>query len=241
MMTSRQRKLLRFIIDEFIKTAEAVGSVYLSNKYRLGVSPATIRNEMSDLVKLGYLTKPHSSSGRIPTTLGFKVFLEDILEDLEVLEISTVSNLREQLFQRRFNTDELIYEALNNLARYTRNLAFALVASRIYYAGLSGLVNLPEYHALKELQNLLGVVEDYRLLVNLLEGDWTDHKVRVVFGEDTDISSLKASAIIYGMVKLHGDLKGYIGVIGPVRMDFARIIPLIEFVCENINEVTSVW
>ena len=59
-MTPRQRKLLQAIINEFIESAEAVGSVNLVNKYRLDVSSATIRNEMAELMRQGYLMKPHS-------------------------------------------------------------------------------------------------------------------------------------------------------------------------------------
>jgi len=85
-MTPRQVKLLHAIIDDFINNATAVGSLSLTHRYNLGVSPATIRNEMSDLVEQGYLEKPHSSSGRIPTNMAYRYFIREILRELDDLE-----------------------------------------------------------------------------------------------------------------------------------------------------------
>ena len=77
-MTDRQFKLLQAIIREFIESAEAVGSVNLVRKYRLNVSSATIRNEMAELMKQGYIEKPHTSAGRVPTTRGYKLFVDSV-------------------------------------------------------------------------------------------------------------------------------------------------------------------
>src|SRR3972149_7736971 len=80
-LTSRQTQILKTIIDEYIETALPVGSENLDKKYNLGVSPATIRNEMSSLTKAGYLKQPHTSAGRIPTPTAMKFYIDQLMEE----------------------------------------------------------------------------------------------------------------------------------------------------------------
>ncbi len=83
-ISPRQAQLLRIIIEEYVKSAEAVGSENIVAKYSLGVSPATVRNEMAALTQEGYLEQPHTSAGRIPTALGFRYYLSDLMEELDI-------------------------------------------------------------------------------------------------------------------------------------------------------------
>ena len=106
-ITERQREILKRIISEFMRTAQAVGSVTLSEKHNLGISPATLRAEMARLVKQGYLSKPHSSSGRIPTTMGIRFFLDDILRE-EELDSLKKTEIKEKIFQKRFKRSKFI-------------------------------------------------------------------------------------------------------------------------------------
>ena len=78
-LSARQIKILKHIIDEYIETAEPVGSLALEKKYNLGVSPATIRNEMAYLVDLGYLKQPHTSAGRIPSSSAIKLYINEMM------------------------------------------------------------------------------------------------------------------------------------------------------------------
>jgi len=83
-LTSRQTQILKVIIDEYIETAEPVGSDSLEKKYNLGVSPATIRNEMSLLTKSGYLKQPHTSAGRVPTSGAMKFYVDQLMEEKQM-------------------------------------------------------------------------------------------------------------------------------------------------------------
>lgn len=78
MLTDRKRKILEAIINDFVNFAQPVGSRTISKKYLIGISPATIRNEMADLEELGFLLQPHTSAGRIPTDLGYRIFVDAI-------------------------------------------------------------------------------------------------------------------------------------------------------------------
>ena len=83
-LSERKLKILQAIIADFIRTAEPVGSRTLSRNYDLGISPATIRNEMSDLEEMGYLTHPHTSSGRVPSEKAYRLYVNEMMPRTEL-------------------------------------------------------------------------------------------------------------------------------------------------------------
>src|SRR3989344_8768637 len=99
-LTQRQVEILRSIIEEYITSAEPVGSETLEKKYNLTSSPATIRNEMVRLTQMGYLQKPHSSAGRQPTPKGMKFYVDELMKEKELSTVEEVS-LKEQAWDER--------------------------------------------------------------------------------------------------------------------------------------------
>ncbi|MBN2604424.1 MAG: heat-inducible transcription repressor HrcA [Bacilli bacterium] len=123
MLTARQELILKLIVEEYIKTAEPVGSRSLS-KY-LDFSPATIRNEMADLEELEYLEKTHSSSGRIPSDLGYHYYIETILTDKDGYSASF--NIIDELFNNKeIAREEAIKQAMTLLSQITNYTTIAL-------------------------------------------------------------------------------------------------------------------
>lgn len=240
-MTERQKKLLAIIIDEFIDSAEAVGSMTITNKYRLGISSATIRNEMADLVDQGYLEKPHSSSGRIPTNMGFKLFLNDLLSDLEELETQTSTNIYEDLFQTRFDNDELIYRAVRTLADRTHNLALVVLGKRVYYAGIHNLILQPEFEDRKILEKIMTTIEDSENLIKMFANYQGASDIKVIFGEDSGLNFMKKTVVIFSDIKLYGEKQGYVAMIGPNRMDYHAVLPLFDFIVKSLSKVVRGW
>lgn len=240
-MTERQQKLLIAIIKEFIESAEAVGSVNLVNKYRLNVSSATIRNEMAELMKLGYIEKPYSSAGRVPTTLAYKLFVDDLLSDDDDLDTTLASMIRESIYSNRFDIDEMIYSSLTSLYEITGNVSMALLGNRIYHSGLARIPTQPEFKQVKELCRLINVLEDRLLLKSILELKDKNQNVRVLFGEDTKIEIFKNMVIVYSPIFISDNQEGYIGIIGPRRIDYTKVIPAVEYVADSINEISNNW
>lgn len=240
-MTERQFKLLDAIIREFIENSEAVGSVKLVEKYKLPVSSATIRNEMAELMKLGFLAKQHLSSGRVPTTLAYKRFVDQILKDEDELEVPLASMIRQELFGARFDIDELIYKALQILFEESGNVGFALYGKRVYHFGLSRIPALPEFKQVEALCNLIYIMEDKLLLQEILSGYEETGETRVIFGEDIKMDLFKEMVIVYSPVMLYDSKKVYLGVIGPHRMDYSKIIPLVKLVAKQVSESIAGW
>ena len=83
-LTARKLKILQAIISDYVKTAEPVGSRTLSKRIDMNISPATIRNEMSDLEDMGYLTHPHTSAGRIPSDKAYRLYVNRLMEKPEI-------------------------------------------------------------------------------------------------------------------------------------------------------------
>ena len=125
MLDERKRQVLQAIIDDYITTAEPIGSRTIARKCGLGVSPATIRNEMSDLEILGYLEQPHASAGRIPSAKGYRFYVDCLMGPQQISDQDT--RLIDQWFEQKVRRlDEAFQETVRVLSRMTRNVSLLL-------------------------------------------------------------------------------------------------------------------
>jgi len=124
-LTERKLKILQAIIADFVRTAEPVGSRTISRNYELGISPATIRNEMSDLEEMGYLTHPHTSSGRVPSEKAYRLYVNEMMGKKELSE-EEKNMIAQQLYDNVTELDNLIERAAHVLSEITNLTAFAL-------------------------------------------------------------------------------------------------------------------
>ncbi len=153
MLSERQELVLKLIIEEYVKTAEPVGSRTLSKQ--MEVSPATIRNEMSDLEDLGYLEKTHTSSGRVPSEKGYRYYIESIIKNIED-DGDTFSEYDSLFENREVGRDEVIKEAINLLSQATNCTAIAL-GPNAYNSKVKKVQLIP----LKETSALILVITNY--------------------------------------------------------------------------------
>ncbi|MEG0181055.1 MAG: heat-inducible transcriptional repressor HrcA [Clostridium sp.] len=124
-LNERKLDILKAIVKDYIDTAEAVGSRTLSKKYELGVSAATIRNEMADLEELGYLIQPHTSSGRIPSEKGYKLYVDSLMKEYELDNIE--KNLIEESINHNMNyMNDLIHETSKLISKLTNYTTIAV-------------------------------------------------------------------------------------------------------------------
>ena len=125
MLNDRKKKILQLIIEDYISTAEPVGSRTIARKYNLGISPATIRNEMSDLEMLGYLEQPHTSAGRIPSAQAYRFYVDSLLEP-GVLTDNDMALINSWFRERRRSIDEIFQSTAKILSRMTQNVSMVL-------------------------------------------------------------------------------------------------------------------
>src|SRR5690554_7127437 len=120
MMDDRKIKVLYAIINSYILSAEPIGSRTISKKYNLGVSSATIRNEMSDLEELGYLNKPHTSSGRVPSDKAYRLYVDQILKAEKLkIDVNKKEKIKRVLTKESKEIDQLIQNAAKILSAIT--------------------------------------------------------------------------------------------------------------------------
>jgi heat-inducible transcriptional repressor len=132
-LDKRKAFILATVVYEYINTAEPVGSVTLTQKYNLGVSSATIRNEMAELETLGYLVQPHTSAGRIPSDTGYRTFVDHLMRP-EPLEEMDARRIRDQFREASRELDGVIDQATRLLSGLSRNVALAIAPSRDTHA-----------------------------------------------------------------------------------------------------------
>jgi heat-inducible transcriptional repressor len=124
-LSDRERDILRLVVQSFIETAGPVGSRYLAKRFPIGLSPASIRNTMSDLEDLGYLGHPYTSAGRMPTELGYRAFVDDLMASPE-LSTAEKQQLQAELDQIMGDTEELLRESSRLLGRMSSLLGVVL-------------------------------------------------------------------------------------------------------------------
>ncbi|HET7628404.1 MAG TPA: heat-inducible transcriptional repressor HrcA [Bacillales bacterium] len=141
MLTDRQLFVLRVLIDDYIRTAEPVGSRSISKRDDVTFSPATIRNELSDLEDMGFLEKPHSSSGRIPSEKGYRFYVDHLLSPA-MLSKEEIHNIRSVFAKKIVQLEDLAQETAGVLSDFTKYTSIVL-GPEIFEAKLKHIQIIP--------------------------------------------------------------------------------------------------
>lgn len=233
-LTARQVHILRAVIEEFIQTAEPVGSDTIDKKYSIGVSPATIRNEMVYLTKQGYLNKSHSSAGRLPTPVALKLYVNELMREKE-LSVADEVSAKEKIWNSRDELDVLLQETARVLAERTRALGVAMSPERrLYSAGYANLLQMPEFYDINVMRHVLTLIEEVSLLEEIFSAGNTGTPLQVVYGQELGNRYLEPIGVIYMSVRA-GDQVCRLAVIGSSRFDYPYVMPLMKY-CRGLIE-----
>ncbi|GAB2654505.1 heat-inducible transcriptional repressor HrcA [Arenimonas aestuarii] len=324
----RARRLLRTLIAQHIRDGEPVGSRTLAKRSGLDVSPATIRNIMSDLEEIGLVSAPHTSAGRIPTAQGYRVFVDSLLpmkplHDAEVQQLrallpagagtqallSNTSELLSAMSQfvgvvtvpqrsqfafrhidfvpldgqrilvilvftdnevqnriispRRTYTPSELEQTANYLNSHFAGQPLAEIRTRLLrdlratrsemeqllsaavelseqalgggsmpedmlLAGQTRLMGVQDLSDMERLRDLFEAFSRKREILQLLEGTLKAQGVRVFIGEETGLAQLDACTVVTAPYHAQGKVLGVLGVIGPTRMAYERVIPMVQ-------------
>ena len=237
-LTARQVQILRAVIEEFIQTAHPVGSDTIDRKYNIGVSPATIRNEMVYLTKQGYLQKGHSSAGRSPTPLAMKLYVNELMKEKELTVADEVS-AKEKVYQNKQKRELLLREITKMLADKSRSLGIVLTADhQLYHAGYANLLNMPEFYDIDVMRHVLSLIEEIPLLEEIF-GEFIDEdQIRVVYGPELGNKYLEPVGLIYMTMNLQ-DLRCHFGVLGSSRFDYPYIFPMMRYIKALVEDYAA--
>lgn len=238
-LTARQTQILKALIDEYIKTAEPVGSEALEKKYNLGVSPATIRNEMAELTKLGYIRQPHTSAGRTPSPNAMKFYIDQLMEEKQ-MSLTDEVKAKEDVWDARGDLNELLEEATHALAESTKNLAVAATdEGKVWSAGYKNVFSNPEFSDMEACANLFSFLEEEERLCRLFFGRPAPlNPIEVLFGEELDWPEISPVGMVTTHFNVHGK-NGILGVVGPIRLSYPTVIPILRYFKGLIEEVAK--
>jgi heat-inducible transcriptional repressor len=334
----RARRILYAVVSEYIATGEPVGSRRLSKRYGINLSPATIRNELADLEDAGCLFAPHHSAGRVPTELGFRVFIDALVQMREVAQedrmaiLARMRQLRpgvddvlreagrllasltgaaavvtrprsdvEQLSQIRFlplpdgsllavivtrsgtvhnrvlslaepidgaelerihnlladiSKDRTLGEVREELARAMatergeydrlRRRAMQMVDSAVagvargdavIIEGQGVLFDRPEFSDAEKIRGFLRAFQEREKLLDLLDRTIAAGGVQVLVGSEAKLSEVPDIGLISANYRTQGIRAGSLAIVGPTRMDYAKLMPLVSFAAQVTSDV----
>ncbi|MFH0852145.1 MAG: hypothetical protein V1845_00870 [bacterium] len=227
-MNSRQRKILYAIIREHQKTGQPVASQVLVERYNFDLSPATIRSEMLALDEEELLLQPHHSAGRVPTTKAYRFLVDRLLKERE-----SYMRGQEQLrknFERVTPGNMFFYQVAQMLATFSNNLGmsgfFGQGESDFHEAGLASLLSDSELCRPESVIDILRGFEEMERKFTDFFGE-LNGKTKVFIGEENPIDDFERCSLVISGYKT-GAKKGFIGILGPKRMNYARNIFLVE-------------
>lgn len=339
-MDERKRKILLAIVQDYIATAEPVGSRTISKKYDLGASPATIRNEMADLEELGLIEQPHTSAGRVPSDQGYRYYVDYLMErqrvskeeqrfvsrgyELKAKEIAqviqrttgllsemsnytaivlgpqagksafkhiqlvpvdvgkallvvvsqsgmvynklietpeginnedlqqitrvlnakleglTIQDIKRTLIQDIYfelSKNEHIFQMAMQLLEQDRPLNFG--EEKVYLSGTLNMLNQPEFRNLDKVKSLLGLFDQESVLKDIMYNASDKEGLSVTIGGENQIAEINECSMITATYHIDGKVVGALGVLGPTRMEYAKVTSLVDFMTNNLSEILS--
>ncbi len=237
-LTARQIEILKAIILEYTETGEPVGSLILEKKYKLGYSPATIRNEMVELARKGYLKKTHFSSGRVPSARGFRFYIGNLMKEKELSTVDEVA-YKNSIWDERSERHRLLYHATRYLAERTGLLSLTVTEDGdVYYAGMANLLSKDEFLDLNLSRSLFGLLDQSSYWETILKQiiKQEEDLLYLLGEEDFRSPTFEACASVFGEFE-RGTSKGIIGVVGPKRMYYESVVPQIRYFSHLIEEI----
>ncbi len=220
-ISERQEKILLALIKEYVKTAQPLSSSFLVEKYDLGISSATARNDMSELEENGYIFQPHTSAGRIPTDKAYSYYVENYL-----LNKDDGDKGFKMLADLKFSSEDDFKKIAKIIAEISKNAVFwAFHKNDLYYTGVSNLFIQPEFKASEVVCDISVIIDKMEEIIadifdNLKIGE------QIFIGPNNPFGNFLSSVIL----KYNREGKtGVIGLLGPMRMDYEKNLNLIRF------------
>jgi heat-inducible transcriptional repressor len=240
-LTQRQIKILKCITEEFIESAAPVGSETLEKKFNLGISSATIRNEMSALTQLGFLKKGHLSAGRSPTSMGLKYYVRNLMTPKN-MSISDEIGAKEKIWDYRNEFEKLIKETTKELALKTRAMAIATTDQGwIYSYGASNLLEEPEFYNIDVTKTVLSLIDNSKFWFDIVNKAGIQHDadevIHLLIGEDLGMEHLEPCGFVFQTYEA-GPHRGILGVVGPARFHYPIVIPVVDYFAELLSTIT---
>src|SRR5205809_471444 len=255
-LTDRMREIFGLVVEAYLERGHPVGSKALTGS--ISLSPASIRGVMQELEERGLLTHPHTSAGRIPTERGLRLFVDGIMQ-------TAAPDPRERMeIERQIVRDQPIEDALAaasaalsglsscagivlapkqqlrlrqfNVVPLGSSRARAVLVGR----GQANLIDAAAAEDLERVRMLLDELEEAQEIARLLEGARDAPGCRIFIGSENRMFALSGSSVIAAPYRgSQGQVVGVVGVIGPTRLNYARVVPMVDFTAKALTRLMA--
>lgn len=232
-MSERQLQILKAIVEQYAEVASPVGSSLLAKLF--DVSSATVRSEMAELERLGFIKQPHTSAGRIPTDKGYRFYVND-MQDNQSKEVTRQAYAIERQIKSSGEAEQAIKNAVHALALATNNLSIGLYRGRVYQYGLARLFQHPEFFGGREAFGIAQLVERLPELIEQMYDD--ESRVAVYIGHENPIGRSAGASSIIGRVNTP-DGQSFVGVVGPTRQNYNQVVGLVDYVSSTLEKTLN--
>lgn len=236
----RKADVLRAVVADHIRTGEPVGSGTVASRYRLGVSPATIRNDMAALTELGFLAQPHTSAGRIPTDFGYRFYV-DTLPRWPSLPRRAERTVAASLVPPPSELSEVVRRAAVVLSRLTHYGAVAQPpeSAHVVIGGAANIVSEESFERRETVAALLEALEQEDSVVALLQTVAGEGEVAVRIGRENPMAALREASVVVAAYGAGMRPLGVLAVIGPTRMHYRESISAIRSVSRHLSRAVQ--
>ncbi len=233
---SRRKQVLNAAINRYIKSALPVASDDIAQEFDL--SSATIRNIFSELDASGYLKHPYTSGGRVPTDKGYRYYVDFLTQQMELLDEEKQRILKDckRKIRRLDDALENTSEVISEITHYAGIVSFLQWQDRIFYKGISRILDQPEFRDADKIRLLVRLMEDKGKLLDIINRDFTG-KVKVYIGSELGFPEMESCSLIVSGYKLKNQPSGRLAVLGPMRMEYNHIIPTMEYISDVLSQI----
>jgi heat-inducible transcriptional repressor len=233
-MTERQQKVLSAIVEQYAEVASPVGSNLMAKLFN--VSSATIRAEMAELERLGFIDQPHTSAGRVPTDKGYRFYVNNMTETGES-EIALTQKRTERALATRVQQagapERTIRNAVDTLVELTHNLGLATISNQLYMSGLSNLFGQPEFINSIQVQQVASLLDN---LEPWLREAAPNEPLSVYIGQENPIGRTAGCTLIISRFRSPFSDNSYIGTLGPTRQSYREVMHLVARAGRELEE-----
>lgn len=238
-LTQRQARILAAIVKENCDNCQPVASNDLVKKYSFGVSAPTIRNEMQELEKMGFIAQPHTSAGRVPTDKGFRYFVNELMNRVK-LTLKEQDVLKKELLKLQMVHMEMGRRLVKLLSEHSQQASFALFDNEISTMGLSNILDNPALLAedAKEIAKFFDNIDEH---AEKMMTEYSGKQAKAMIGKEIALSKNSDYSMVVSGLQLPSGKKGVIGLIGPKSMKYEKNLSLMEYIAKLLGGGAAIF
>ncbi len=234
----RKDLVLGIVINDYIRSVCPVSSAHIAAHSRLDLSPATIRNILAELETEGYLTHPHTSAGRVPTQEGYRYYVDNLMNEIQLLgeEKERIKAEYHQEVKDLENILERTSQVISDVTHYTSIVTLDGYPSRVFCKGLGHVVEYVDYHDFQKIREILRTLEEKERVLEIINCR-LEEKIQIYIGHEVASKAMCDCSLAISSFHASTGTSGRIAVLGPTRMDYPRVVSALEYFSQLMGEI----